>query len=134
MNRCIKMCLVHDMAESVIGDIPPCANIPKSSKHQMEMDAMVKFKKLLSLNYNENEIWDLWNEYENQKSLEALFVKDLDRIELLFQAYEYEIEYPHLNFESFFESTRSLIKTEFIIDWMKQLDHFRCLGKSIIHK
>lgn len=32
----------------------------------------------------------LWHEYEEQKTKEAKFVKDLDRIEMALQASEYE--------------------------------------------
>ena len=32
----------------------------------------------------------LFQEYEHQKSPEAKFVKDMDKLEMLYQAYEYE--------------------------------------------
>lgn len=32
----------------------------------------------------------LWHEYENQETKEAKFVKDLDRIEMALQGFEYE--------------------------------------------
>lgn len=37
-----------------------------------------------------NEIAGLWHEYEEAKSPEALFVKDLDKFEMIVQALEYE--------------------------------------------
>ncbi|KAG9347485.1 hypothetical protein JZ751_005052 [Albula glossodonta] len=36
------------------------------------------------------EIFDLWNEYEQQSSPEARLVKELDRLEMILQAHEYE--------------------------------------------
>ena len=36
------------------------------------------------------EFMDLFNEYNAQKSSEARFVKDLDRLEMIIQAAEYE--------------------------------------------
>ena len=36
------------------------------------------------------EIFDLWQEYESGTTPEALIVKDLDKLEMLFQAFEYE--------------------------------------------
>ena len=37
VNRCIKMALVHDIAESIVGDIAPADNIPKKEKQRLEM-------------------------------------------------------------------------------------------------
>lgn len=36
------------------------------------------------------EIASLWHEYEDAKTSEALFVKDLDKFEMIVQAVEYE--------------------------------------------
>ena len=40
MCRCMKMALVHDIAESIAGDITPFCNVTKEEKHKLEMDAM----------------------------------------------------------------------------------------------
>lgn len=40
------MCLVHDMAESIVGDITPHCGVPVDVKHQKEEAAM---KELVSL-------------------------------------------------------------------------------------
>jgi len=37
-----------------------------------------------------HELYDLWNEYENSLSNEAIFVKEVDKLEMLIQAFEYE--------------------------------------------
>ena len=34
--RCIKLALVHDMAECIVGDIAPSDNISKTEKHRRE--------------------------------------------------------------------------------------------------
>lgn len=36
MCRCIKLALVHDMAECIVGDITPADNISKAEKHRRE--------------------------------------------------------------------------------------------------
>lgn len=33
---CLKMGLIHDLGESIIGDITPCDNVSKEDKHAME--------------------------------------------------------------------------------------------------
>uniref|UniRef100_A0A8C4QVJ6 HD domain containing 2 n=1 Tax=Eptatretus burgeri TaxID=7764 RepID=A0A8C4QVJ6_EPTBU len=35
-ERCMKMALVHDMAEALVGDITPADNIPAHEKHRRE--------------------------------------------------------------------------------------------------
>lgn len=34
--RCIKLALVHDMAECIVGDIAPADNVSKAEKHRRE--------------------------------------------------------------------------------------------------
>lgn len=34
--RCIKLALVHDMAECIVGDIAPSDNVSKEEKHRRE--------------------------------------------------------------------------------------------------
>lgn len=43
-NRCVKIALVHDLAEAIVGDIVPfeLSGITKEDKHKMERDAMEK--------------------------------------------------------------------------------------------
>lgn len=48
------------------------------------------FKESLGNTETANEIVDLWHEYEDAKTPEALFVKDLDKFEMIVQALEYE--------------------------------------------
>ncbi|XP_026518105.1 HD domain-containing protein 2-like isoform X2 [Terrapene carolina triunguis] len=35
-DRCVRLALVHDMAECIVGDIAPADNISKEEKHQRE--------------------------------------------------------------------------------------------------
>jgi putative hydrolase of HD superfamily len=47
-------------------------------------------KELLEDSLQSREIFSLWQEYEDGETMEAKFVKDLDKFELILQAYEYE--------------------------------------------
>lgn len=38
--KCLQLALVHDLAESIVGDITPHDNIPENVKHQREDEAM----------------------------------------------------------------------------------------------
>nr|XP_060472555.1 5'-deoxynucleotidase HDDC2 isoform X3 [Panthera onca] len=46
-DRCIRLALVHDMAECIVGDIAPADNIPKEEKHRREEEAMKQLTQLL---------------------------------------------------------------------------------------
>ena len=45
---------------------------------------------LLGNSLQSQEIFSLWREYENGETMEAKFVKDLDKFEMILQAFEYE--------------------------------------------
>ncbi|KAI1073467.1 HD domain-containing protein [Whalleya microplaca] len=94
LHKCMKMCLIHDMAESLVGDITPVDGIPKPEKSRREAETMdYVSQKLLGNVYGglaAREIRDIWQEYEDSKTLDSLFVHDLDKIELLSQMVEYE--------------------------------------------
>lgn len=38
--RCIRMAIVHDVAESIVGDITPHCKVSKEEKARMERDAI----------------------------------------------------------------------------------------------
>ena len=43
----MKISLVHDMAESIVGDLTPNCGVSPEEKHRQEMAAMEHFKKLV---------------------------------------------------------------------------------------
>merc|ERR1739838_701197 len=81
-EKCIKMALVHDVAEAVIGDITPVdGRYTKAMKHKMEEEALIDITK--DIGEVGQEIVALWKELEVRETAEAKFVKDLDRLDLL---------------------------------------------------
>ena len=84
------MAIVHDLAEAIVGDIAPSANMPKEEKHEKERQAMQDMVALLNNSTAAQEIQTLWLEYEEGSTSEALFIKDVDKFEMIVQAYEYE--------------------------------------------
>ncbi len=69
-------------------------------------------------------------EYEYQKSDEARFVKDLDRFEMILQAYEYEKQQKgKKSLQEFFEST----KGKHMLNWKitKWTNHIKLLLKLV---
>ncbi|XP_072264958.1 5'-deoxynucleotidase HDDC2 isoform X2 [Pyxicephalus adspersus] len=115
-DRCIRLALVHDMAESIVGDIAPADNVSKEEKHRKEKDAMKHLSHLLPDDLKK-EIYDLWEEYEFQSTEEAKFVKELDQCEMILQALEYEeLEKKPGRLQDFYDSTAGKFKHPGVVE------------------
>ena len=90
------MALVHDMAESLVGDITPTDGIAKDEKSRREKETMAFLMDGLlgavgggGKKAGEG-MMEVWLEYEEGETLEAKFVHDVDKLELVLQMTEYE--------------------------------------------
>lgn len=94
--HCTKMALIHDMAESLVGDITPVdKEVTKAEKARREADVMdyiteTLLGKIPGGALSAQEIKRVFQEYEDNVTLEAQFVHDIDKMELLLQMVEYE--------------------------------------------
>lgn len=69
------MALVHDLAESLVGDITPYCGVSKEEKRIRENKAIREIVQLLEDNQTTaNEILDLFEEFEDGRIIRALFV------------------------------------------------------------
>ncbi|XP_059476891.1 5'-deoxynucleotidase HDDC2 [Neocloeon triangulifer] len=99
--RCMELSLVHDMGESIIGDITPYCGVPRDEKLRREREAIDKLAALAGEGGAGGRIKALFAEYEAQETAEAKFVKELDHLDLLLQAREYE-QKGYTDLEEFF--------------------------------
>lgn len=112
-QKCMKLSLVHDIAEAIVGDIAPSDNVSDEDKHAREATAIQQIKEMLGVSTSAAaEIESLWYEYEGCQSKEAALVKDFDKLEMILQAHEYETS-QGLSLPSFFESTAGKWRTEY---------------------
>ncbi|KAL1985308.1 hypothetical protein VTN96DRAFT_7986 [Rasamsonia emersonii] len=94
--HCTKMALIHDMAESLVGDITPVdKEVTKEEKARREAAVMDYIESTLLSGVpggqlSGGEIRRVFQEYEDNETLEAKFVHDIDKMELLLQMVEYE--------------------------------------------
>ena len=109
-NRCVKLALIHDLAEAIVGDITPHDPVSKEEKAKMEADAMAKIRDMLGDSLGGEEVEALWHEYEDQVTDEAKLLKDLDKLEMIMQAGEYE-RAQGKDLSQFFESTAGKFTT-----------------------
>lgn len=65
--------------------------VTKEDKFKLEESGLDKMLSELGNDPIANEIKDLWMEYETNKTKAAKLVKDYDKLEMLIQAFEYEV-------------------------------------------
>nr|XP_019947402.1 PREDICTED: HD domain-containing protein 2 [Paralichthys olivaceus] len=124
-DRCIKLALVHDMAECIVGDIAPSDNVSKAEKHRREEEAMRHLSGLLPEGLKQ-EIYGLWEEYETQSSAEARLVKQFDILEMILQAHEYEeLEGAPGRLQEFFDSTNGRFHHPDVLQLVSSLNEER---------
>ncbi len=105
-EKILKMILLHDLAESKIGDYTP-GEITLEKKKELENSAF--FEILKSLPDSIKSQYDkIWQEYQNNNSSESIMVHELDKLEMALQAKTYQTEgYSKEKLESFFESAKN---------------------------
>jgi putative hydrolase of HD superfamily len=104
MNRCMKIALVHDLAEAIVGDITPNDGISKDEKRRLEKAAMEE------ICADRKDLIEFWQEYEDGVSLEAKIVKDFDKLEMILTAGEYENQHK-VDLQEFFTSVQGKFHT-----------------------
>jgi putative hydrolase of HD superfamily len=87
-EKIIKMALLHDLAESITGDITP-DKITKQEKNKIETDAIKNI--LQNLPDDISQIYfKIWNEYQKNCTSEAILLHEIDKLEMAFQAKSYQ--------------------------------------------
>jgi putative hydrolase of HD superfamily len=83
--KVLKMLIIHDLAEVLVGDIPSHEVSLRQDKKQIsEAKAMKTMTKNLEPRLG-SEIVDLWEEFEAKSTREAKFAYAMDKFECLFQ-------------------------------------------------
>ena len=87
--KLLTTALLHDLPESVIGDLstPAMAYFPSGAKRKAETNAL----DALLFKLPSAECWQSWwQEFEEGTSIEGQIVRDADRLDMLIQAHIYE--------------------------------------------
>jgi len=102
-GKVVKMALIHELGETRIGDIHLEARryIPREELDEAERKAFGDVVGVLGK--VASDLMDLYREFEERASKEALIVRAADKLELLFQAYMYE-KFGYRNLEAFWET------------------------------
>ncbi|MDB3957215.1 HD domain-containing protein [Candidatus Nitrosopelagicus sp.] len=89
-EKVIKMSILHDWAESKIGDFMP-DEIGYDKKSELENYAMTEILELLPQKI-QSDYQDMWNEFLARNTPEARLVHELDKLEMALQAKIYETD------------------------------------------
>ena len=89
-EKVIKMSILHDWAESKIGDFMP-DEIGHYKKSELENYAMTEILELLPQKI-QSDYQDMWNEFSVRETPEARLVHELDKLEMALQAKIYETD------------------------------------------
>jgi len=121
-EKILKMILLHDLAESKIGDYTP-NQISKENKITIENNAYDEIIDTLpdaiKLQYG-----TIWEEYQNQESPESIIVHQIDKLEMVLQAKMYQKEGASLEaVESFFKSAENEITYPKLKEILNQILH-----------
>lgn len=93
-GKMMRMALIHDLGEAIIGDLTPLDAAKIETKKQDENEAIEEIFSTLPEQLREKYL-HLWQEYRDGSSEEAQLVSDADKLEMVLQASEYEKEgYP----------------------------------------
>ena len=102
------MSLLHDISESITGDIIP-TKIPKSKKNHLENKTMNSILSQLPENL-QSDYLSIWDEYVKNNSLESNLLHEIDKLEMAMQATIYSKEFSDKSFSEFLNTADSVIK------------------------
>ncbi|OGZ78162.1 MAG: hypothetical protein A2528_03560 [Candidatus Staskawiczbacteria bacterium RIFOXYD2_FULL_37_9] len=146
IEKVMKMALIHDICEVYAGDTTPYDSIlPKSKKEirkllrtwprfsdskkkrlsekkfKKEKTALEKLTRGLPKELA-REMMDLWIDYENGKTKEGRFFKQMDRLENFLQATEYWKKYKNLSQKSWWDQARESFDDPVLLEFMEKID------------
>jgi len=117
LEKLIKMALLHEVGEIYAGDITPNDSIGTQEKFLLEFDSMRKVLKGLP----QGKIWsELWEEFERGKTPEAIFIKQIDKLEMALQAKIYQTN-SKLKVDGFYASARKVMQEKEFIDLIEEI-------------
>lgn len=117
-SKIIRMALLHEFGEIYGGDITPNDNVSKDRKEKVERDSVYR---VLSKLKNGKKYTELWEEYENRSSKEAIFVDQIDKLEMALQAGVYA-KSGNKNLRKHVESSKTRISDRVLKEFIEELE------------
>lgn len=118
-EKILKMILLHDLAESKIGDYTH-GKIPYEKKKKLENTAFTEIVEKLPSNIK-LEYLRIWHEYQENNSSESKIVHQIDKLEMALQAKSYQEKGYGKEIKSFFESAKKEITDPKLKELFRQI-------------
>ncbi|KPJ55409.1 hypothetical protein AMJ47_00915 [Parcubacteria bacterium DG_72] len=156
LEKVIKMALIHDLCELYAGDITPYdyGHLPKDKKdwpkafdkwprfskskkiknflrkQKKEKESLIKITSKMPEDIKK-EIMNLWQEYDRGLTQEARFVRQINRLETLLQAFECGRKSKCRPFNSWWIGSEEQIDDPILLKCMLEIaEEFYCKGKK----
>ena len=89
VTRLLSMAIIHDFGEIYTGDVVPSDAVNADEKHLLELESI---QQVLAKLPHGVEYLAVWEEFERGESSEACFIRQVDRLEMGFQAAIYGLQ------------------------------------------
>ena len=109
-SKVLKMALIHDLPEALVGDTIPGERTGRQ-KRALESAAMKKILAGLPPRIR-NEYWRIWLEFSRGKTGEARLVRQIDKLEMAVQAFEYGKGLSSPRTDEFMDTARANIQDD----------------------
>lgn len=83
-HRLLKLCVIHDIGEAISGDVPAIHQYAGDDKAERERADLIALCAYLPEDIQQ-EIVELWDEYNSAATPEAVLVKGFDKLETMLQ-------------------------------------------------
>jgi len=111
LQKLLMMSILHDLGESYLGDLTPVSIEllgGKESKKKLEKEAITQLFELLDEDRRQK-LLEIYEQYINKETEEARLLHQLDKLEMLLQAVEYQkAGYPKEKFNEFWSVAESI--------------------------
>lgn len=125
-EKFIKMALIHDIGESIIGDVlwyDPKTGVKHEVLRKKNEDEMRAMKKILA-HLEDKEYIKLWEEIAEMKTKDAKLLKEIDRLDFGIQTFFYE-KRTKKNLQHFFDFVDLYIKHPLLKGMMNRIIKLR---------
>ena len=107
-EKVMKMMLIHDLPEGIIGDVIPGENTNKDSDEEDAISTILGIlPDKMRIDYTE-----IWNEFKMNKTKEAQIVDEIDKLELIIQLSSYRDRMSKEAVNEFLQSSEKIIELD----------------------
>ncbi len=114
-NKVVKMCLLHDLAETRIGDVN------RVNDRYIENKGEQKAAEDILSGVFKNDLLEIVEEYDKKETKEAIIAKDADLLEVFVQAKEYK-EIGYGSVADWMKNAKAALKTKSAKDLANKLE------------